>query len=103
MAQSKSTGLIEREPSSSMLIASDAWWSTVAECQREMLEFISNRFEKDGEALREAMTCRSLGDALAVQSRWIDETLKDYSTEAGRLLSIYSKAAENAAPGTMRR
>jgi hypothetical protein len=68
----------------------------MAACQREMLEFMSHRLEKDGETMREAIACRNVGDALAVQTRWIDETLRDYSNEATRLLTIYTGGAEQA-------
>jgi hypothetical protein len=102
MAQQRSSHLMEREPSGLAPLAPAAWLSTIAACQREMLEFMSHRLEKDGETMREAITCRNLGDALAVQTRWIDETLRDYSNEATRLLEIYTGAGEHADQTTRR-
>jgi hypothetical protein len=73
-----------------------AWFSTMAACQREVLEFMSRRLERDGEAMREAIACRNIGDALAVQTRWLDETLRDYSDEATRLLALSVQGSESS-------
>lgn len=103
MAQQRTKNVTEREPNGLVSIAPAAWWSTMAACQREMLEFMSHRLEKDGETVREAVACRNVGDALAVQTRWIDEALRDYSSEASRLLALYTSAAEGTAENASRR
>lgn len=95
MAQRRTANLVEQKPNGLMAVNPGAWLSTMAECQREMLEFMASRLEKDGETIREAVSCRNIGDALAVQSRWIDEALHDYSNEATRLIGIYSRATED--------
>ena len=62
---------------------------TTAEWQREMMSFVAIRLEKDGDAVREMMGCRNLADVAAIQSRWAEETLRDYNGEVSKLMSIY--------------
>ena len=73
--------------------SAEAWFAATAECQREMTGFVSMRLEKDGEAAREMMGCKNLADMAAIQSRWIEETLRDYSAEITKLMTICTKSA----------
>lgn len=77
--------------------ASEAWFSATAECQREMLGFMSMRLEKDGEAVREMMGCKTMADAAAVHSHWVEETLRDYNAEITRLMTIYTNSVSGGA------
>ena len=79
-----------------LMAGTESWWSTLAECQREMGRFISDRLSKDGEAIRETLTCQNWTDVLDVQSRWVDETLRDYNAEMSRLTGLYAKGAAAA-------
>lgn len=72
--------------------AAEAWFSAATECQREMIGFVSMRLEKDAETSREMMACKNLADAAAIQSRWMEETLRDYNAEMGKLMTICSKS-----------
>ena len=56
-------------------------FAAVTEYQREMVDFVSMRLEKDSVAVRDMMGCKSPMDAAAVQSRWIEQTLRDYNSE----------------------
>ena len=82
-------------PSKSLLGGAEAWWSTVAEGQREMARFASDRLAKDGEAIKEMLTCRNWTDALAIQTKWMDQTVRDYNAEVTKLTSLYTKAASS--------
>ncbi|WP_262265989.1 phasin family protein [Microvirga yunnanensis] len=73
--------------------ASEAWFSAATECQREMIGFVSIRLEKDAETTREMMGCKNLTDVAAIQSRWIQETLRDYNSEISKLMTICTKSA----------
>jgi hypothetical protein len=42
------------------------------------------RLGKDGEAIREMLACKSPAHAAAVQSRWIEQTLRDYGSEMSK-------------------
>jgi hypothetical protein len=53
-----------------------------------MLDFIVMRLEKDGELIRDLAGCRNWPDALAVQSRWVQEMMRDYMEEAPKLLAF---------------
>ncbi len=82
--------------SAALLAGAETWWTTMAECQREMGRFISDRLSKDGEAIRKTLTCQNWTDVLDVQSRWVDETLRDYNDEMSRLSGLYANGAAAA-------
>jgi hypothetical protein len=73
--------------------AMETWFAAAGEGQREMMSFVSKRLEKDGETVREMLGSRNLADAMAIQSRWIEETLRDYNSEMTKLMTIYTKSA----------
>jgi hypothetical protein len=63
--------------------ATETWFAAAAECQREM------------------MGCRNPADMTAIQSRWVEETLRDYNAEMGKLMTILTKSV-NGGGGTGR-
>jgi hypothetical protein len=74
-----------------MIPGTDTLFATFAHRQREMLDFIVMRLEKDGEVIRELTACRNWPDALTVQARWVQETIRDYTAEASKLLAFSTK------------
>jgi hypothetical protein len=74
--------------------ATETWFAAATECQREMMSFVSMRLEKDAETSRDMMGCRNLADATAIQSHWIEETLRDYNSEMAKLVTICSKSVD---------
>ena len=70
-------------------------WQTISECQREMLEFLSHRLAKDSDALHRLGECKDLKDVSAIQSKWLQETLQDYTTETIKVMDIVTKHAGN--------
>jgi hypothetical protein len=72
--------------------AAESWFAAATESQREMMGFVSKRLEKDSEAIREMMACRNPADVMAIQSRWIEETLRDYNAEMIKVTTIYTKS-----------
>lgn len=68
-------------------------FSAIAEGQRELLSFMAMRLEKDGDFIRQATACQNWPDVLAVQSRWVQEMLGDYTGEATKMLAICSSNA----------
>lgn len=68
------------------------WMAVNRECQREMMDFVSRRLAKDSDTMREILATRSLADAAAAQSRWVEQTFRDYSTQMTRLMAICTKA-----------
>ena len=77
--------------------AAETWFAASTECQREMMSFVSMRLEKDAEATREVMGCKDLADMAAIQSRWMEETLRDYNAEMGKLMTICTKSVNGGA------
>lgn len=58
---------------------------------------MSERLAKDGEAIKDTLSSRNWSDALAVQARWVNETIRDYNAEVAKLIVFYSKAAASVA------
>jgi hypothetical protein len=77
--------------------AAETWFAAAAECQREMMSFVSMRLEKDAETTREMMDCRNSADMTAIQSRWVEDTLRDYNAEMGKLMTICTKSINGVA------
>jgi hypothetical protein len=73
--------------------ATETWFAAATECQREMMSFVSKRLEKDAETTREMIGCRNVADVTAIQSRWIEDTLRDYNSEMSKLMTICTKSA----------
>ena len=84
--------LTHNEPGQFMIPGTDTLFATFADRQREMLDFVAMRLAKDGEAIRELGSCRNWADALAMQSHWVQETIRDYTAEATKLLALYTNA-----------
>ena len=49
---------LPRDTSQALAKAAETWFAASAECQREMMGFMSMRLEKDGETAREMLDCR---------------------------------------------
>jgi hypothetical protein len=77
--------------------AAEAWLAAATECQREMMSFVSMRLQKDAEAAREMTACKNPADVVAIQSRWVEETLRDYNSEMGKLMTICTKSVNSGA------
>ena len=80
-----------------LAIAAESWFAAVAECQREMIGFVSMRLEKDGATARDIMACKNPADITAIQSRWIEETLRDYNSEMNKLMTICTQSVNRGA------
>ena len=91
------TSLRAELPNRALLDGAQRWWSTVAECQQEVAHFVSDRLAKDGKAIKETLSSGNWSDALAVQARWVDETIRDYNAEITKLTKLYTKAAVSTA------
>ena len=72
----------------------EAWWSVAGACQREILEFVSRRLEKDGVTIRQVMTAKDWPDRLTVQSQWLEDTMRDYSEEATKVIAICGRLSD---------
>jgi hypothetical protein len=74
--------------SAAMLTQMETWWSQAGACQHEMADFMLRRLEKDRDAVRDTLACKNWPDVVAAQSRWVNETMRDYTAEATRMLAI---------------
>jgi hypothetical protein len=92
--RSASEFALSRDNSQALAKATETWFAATVECQREMMSFMSMRVEKDGETAHEILGCRNLADATAIQSRWLEETVRDYNSEMTKLMTIYTKSVE---------
>jgi hypothetical protein len=82
-----------------MSTGNEAWWATASEHQSEMLGFMSHRLSKASDAARELSRCRSWGDASGVHSKWIQDTVTDYSAQTTKVMAINVKQAADEAQG----
>ena len=69
----------------------------MAEGQREWLGFVAVRLEKDGQTIRDTLTCKRWQDVVVVNTDWAGEMMRDYQAEATRILTIYTKHGADAA------
>ncbi|MDB5594930.1 MAG: hypothetical protein JWM36_1891 [Hyphomicrobiales bacterium] len=76
-----------------------AWWSTWADCQQEIAEFVSTRIAKDQDIVRSVFTVHSLTDVFEVQSRWMSEASQDYSVEAIKFAALSTANVPVLEPG----
>jgi len=74
----------------------EAWWARGSEHQSEMLDFMSHRLAKASEAARELGHCRSWEDASGVHSKWLRDTVKDYSAQSTKVMAISVKQGADA-------
>ena len=80
----------------------EAWWSVAGACQREILEFASRRLEKDGITIRQVMTAKDWPGRLTVQSQWLEDTMRDYSEEATKVIAICGRLSSPERSATRR-
>jgi hypothetical protein len=67
------------------------WAAVSSECQRELMDFIQMRLEKDRAAAQNAMTSRNPFDTIGTQMQWVADMLNDYSQEFRKMAAIYTK------------
>jgi len=79
-----------------LMTGAETWWSTVVECQQELGKFVSDRWAKNGEAMRQTLSCRKWTEALDVQGKWAGEALRDYNAEMSKLSGLYAKSSASA-------
>jgi hypothetical protein len=84
--------VLSGENARSLARATESWLATTVGCQQELTAFVSMRLGKDGEALRAIVGCKNPADVTVIQSRWIEETMRDYGTEMSKLVSLCSKS-----------
>lgn len=90
--RSASEFALSRDNTQALAKAAETWFATTAECQREMMGFVSMRLEKDSETAREMLGCRNLTDVTSIQSRWLEETVRDYNSEMAKMMAIYNRS-----------
>jgi Phasin protein len=98
VTEASKTGL-PKDKSDALARSAEMWLTTTSECQREMMEFVSMRLEKDSETAREVLDSKSLADVAAIQSRWIEETIRDYNSEMSKIVSICTNAVKGDGHG----
>jgi Phasin protein len=88
----------QREPMNNewMPGGTDAWWSAMSEYQSEVLDFMAHRLAKDSHAVRELGECQNWRDVADLQSKWVEDTFRDYSKEATKIMAIYAKQGSDA-------
>lgn len=88
---------LPNDSSRALANATETWLAAATECQREMMSFVSMRLEKDAGATRDMMGCKNVADVTAIQTRWVEETLRDYNSEMSKLMAICTNSMSNGA------
>ena len=82
--------------------ALQAW----SEMGAQVMQFMSSRMQQDIETQKAMLGCKSLEDVQKLQSEFFSQALKDYNTEAARLMEIMTAAMTRGfagkAPSTKR-
>ena len=73
--------------------AAETWFVAGSACQREIIDFVSKRLEKDSETFRAMMACKNSVEVTSIKSRWMEETLRDYSGGITKLTNICATSA----------
>ena len=76
----------------SMERASASMLTSVAQMQREIAGFVSERVRQDLETQQELLRCRTLDDVREVQGRFLRTTFDQYSAEATKLIELGTEA-----------
>jgi hypothetical protein len=67
------------------------WAAASSECQRELMDFVRMRLEKDRAAAQNVMTSRNPFDAISTQMQWVADMLRDYNQEFLKVAAIYTR------------
>ena len=80
----------------------EAWWARGSEHHSEVLGFMSHRLSKASEAVRQLGQCRSWEEASGVHSKWMEDTLTDYSAQSTKVAAINLKQGADVVQGRQR-
>jgi len=80
------------DSSQALVKVSETWLAATVDCQREMMAFVSMRLGKDGQSLRDMMACKNPAEMIGIQTRWVEETLRDYNAEMTKLIATCSSS-----------
>lgn len=72
------------------------WLMTMAEEQRELTSFVSDRLAKDQAFLTKAIGVANVQQLVQLQVGWLTQATQDYSAEFGRLADIMKNGANRA-------
>jgi hypothetical protein len=97
MANQKMADPLEALTSGAMYGGMQTWMSTLAEYQSEIFDFMSQRCAKNADLVREMSGCRNFEDASFCQTKWLEETMRDYSTESAKVLALCTRNAADIA------
>src|SRR5688572_12642452 len=89
MAHHNNTDGTKRPDGASLLTGTPPLWvSIISDYNGELFDFMARRLAKDARMMRELHDCESLNDVSGVHAKWLQETLRDYSDEATKLMAL---------------
>ena len=75
--------------------AIDCW----ADMIEESASFVATRIRHDVRALHAVLHCRTPADLQVIQTRFLQQTIDDYQTGAGRMVELAEKSARSLTAG----
>lgn len=70
---------------------SQALASMIAEWNGEICQFVSQRLQRNGDAVEGMTKCQSLPEMFAIQGQWLQHAADDYLKEASKLMEVNSR------------
>lgn len=63
----------------------------MANVNEELLDFVNRRLETDRRTASEMASCKSMSDAFTVYSGFLQQMMRDYADESGRIASLWAE------------
>lgn len=63
---------------------------------QEFMGFVQDRLAEDAKTQQELMACRDLNEVAAIQSRFMERTMQQYTDETGKLVDLGREIFEDA-------
>lgn len=79
----------------------DTYGRLFAAMRDEFTNFVQRRVDANLATMREWSECRSFNDALALQQRWVQRAVEEYTDEGNRVLETCRLAAGDMAEATV--
>ena len=79
-----------------VLTGAPPWMSMISDYNGELFDFMARRFAKDARMMRELHDCENLNEVSDVHAKWLQETMRDYSDEATKLMALPLKPSAQA-------
>ena len=75
---------------------------TMSDWKNEVSQFLSHRAGRNSEAVGRMTKCQSLPEVFAIQTKWVQDAVDDYTKEMSKLMETNSKVFGDLMPSIKR-